>query len=771
MNPADQDKTPVPARSKVGAYLQAARQSLSTGGGPHEAAGYLCEALLEAGVPALIVLTAFFYSPQLSDYRIGKLAALHLMAGLLGGLWLVRAGIQGRLLLERVPLYRPLLAYLGLSLVSLALAFNKIQGAEVLLTQAWLLLLCLLAMHHFRDPAAAYSTLWTIAMSGLVVALLGLLQYHGLQLIPLPTIYGNLPVSTLGNPNFVAHYLELLIPLILALLAVRRRPWEQTLLWVALILTMAHLLVAASRAGWLALAVGLTFWFWPRLAFARRRLHQLLVGALAALLLSAPLGLVLDSAPSGDGQTLNRSLSQLAQSTWDRALSSFDLGNISVAQRLIIWGDTIALISAHPLLGVGPGNFELFLPAYRSPERHQAWKQLMGDLTNVAYEAENEYLEFAAEGGLLGLAAMLWLLGTVVWSGWNCLRHQDQPEIRALTRGCLAGLIATLVHCAFSFNLQDPASAALFWLLGGLVVALNRGKSPGQAIALATRGRRSAVLVAGALLVLAGGYWSLCIAAGDYYYSKGHQHQVEHQPNRATLAYAQAISWRNWDFRYHHSLGLARLEANRPAEAEGPLRQSLALHPNNAPTLRLLGQALWRQEKNTDQAVSFLQRAVALDPLNPQSYLWLARALQQNQDHAGAIGAWEGAIALQPQDAETLMSLGIEYGTAGQRSKARECLEEALRLAPQHPAILGNLGAVYLLEGRFDQAEILLRQAMSLAPAELSWQRNLALVLAGQQRLQEALQLAEPLLRAYPRDQQLQRLIQNLHQRLQKEKP
>lgn len=770
MNPADQDKTPL-ARTKMGNYLQAARQSLSTGGGRSEALGYLCEALLEAGVPALIVLISFFYSPQLSDYRIGKLAALHLMAGLLGGLWLVRAGIQGRLLLEPVSLYRPLLVYLGLALASLVLAFNKIQGTEVLLTQVWLLLLCLLAMHHFRDPAAIYSTLWTMVLSGLGVALLGILQYNGIHLIPLPTIYGNLPVSTLGNPNFVAHYLELLIPLILALLVVRRRPWERALLGVALALTLAHLIVAGSRAGWLALALGLAFWFWPHLAFARRRLHQFLIGGLVALLVSAPLGLVLDSIPSGEGQTLNRTLSQLTQSTWERARSGFDPGNFSVAQRLIIWGDTIALISAHPLLGVGPGNFELFLPAYRSPERHQAWKQLMGDRNNVAYEAENEYLEFAAEGGLLGLAAMLWLLGTVVWSGWQCLRRQDQPEIRALTRGCLAGLLATLVHCIFSFNLQDPASAVLFWLLGGLVVALNRSGNPGHFIGLDTTGRRSAALGIGALLILAGGYWGLCIGAGDYYYFKGRQYQAENQPNRATLNYTQAIGWRSWDFRYHHSLGLARLEANRPAEAEAPLRRSLALHPNNAAALRLLGQTLWRLEKNTDQAVSFLQRAAALDPLNPQSHLWLARALQQGQDHAGAIAAWEQALALQPQDAETLMSLGIEYGAAGQRFKARERLEEAMHLAPQNPVILGNLGAVYLLEGRLDQAAALLRQAVSLAPAEASWRRNLALVLAGQQRLQEALKLAEPLLQANPHDEQLERLVQNLRQRLQKEGP
>jgi O-antigen ligase/cytochrome c-type biogenesis protein CcmH/NrfG len=654
-----------------------------------------------------------------------------------------------------------------LSLLSLALAKNHLQGAEVLLTQAWLLLVFLLAAYHFRDLSAAFITLWAAVLSGLAVALLGLLQYQGIHL--LPTIYDNLPVSTLGNPNFVAHYLELLVPLILALLAVRRRPWEQALLWVALLLTTAHLLVAVSRAGWLAVALGLLFWFWPYLERARRWLRQLLVGGLVALLLSAPLGRVLDSLPSGGGQPLSHSLSQLGQATWERALSSFDLDNFSVAQRLIIWGDTAALIAAHPLLGVGPGNFEFFLPAYRSLENHQAWKALLGERRNAVYEAENEYLEFAAEGGLLGLGAMLWLLGALVWSGRRHLLQQERPELRALTRGCLAGLIATLVHCAFSFNLQDPASATLFWLLGGLMIALNSGASPGRAFDLAAAPRRSAVLAGGALLAAAGAGAGLCIAAGDYYYTKGLRYQAAGQPNRASLEYARAIGWRGWDFRYHHNLGLVQLEGKRPAEAEVALRRSLELHPNNAAALRLLGRALWLQEKDAAQAVSLLHRAAELDPLNPEGHQWLARALQQREDRAGAIAAWERARALQPQNAETLVSLGLAYQAAGQLGRGLDRLEEAARLQPQNPAIQGNLGALLLLAGQLAEAETALRQALALAPSEPNWQRNLAQVLFRQQRFAEALQFAEPLLQANPRDEQLQRLVHHLRQRHQKE--
>jgi hypothetical protein len=39
--------------------------------------GYLLEALLEAGFPALIVLVTLLYAPYFSDYMIPKMAAIH----------------------------------------------------------------------------------------------------------------------------------------------------------------------------------------------------------------------------------------------------------------------------------------------------------------------------------------------------------------------------------------------------------------------------------------------------------------------------------------------------------------------------------------------------------------------------------------------------------------------------------------------------------------------------------------------------------------------
>jgi Flp pilus assembly protein TadD/O-antigen ligase len=789
---------------------------VSTGGGRGQALGYFSEALIEAGAPASAMLVALLYAPYFSDFFVPKTAAVHGLVALLLGYWLVEAMAQGRLRLERSPLYRPMAAYLGVALVALCFAPNRWQGGEVLLVQGWFFAFALLVAHHFREATAAIGVLWTVAFTSLIVSGLGLLQYGGIHLIPMPhQRFGNLGVSTLGNPNFVAHYLEITIPLTAGLLAVRGRWWERGLLGLTLLATAWHLLLTNSRGGWLATAVGLGVLAWLQRPWKGR--GKLVMGVGVVLVLSGILGKAwLERAP---GQSLYAALVRSAAQAKERALSSFDTEHFSVSQRLLIWQDTWGLIEDRGLLGVGPGNYEFMLPAYRTVKRHRAWEELIGNRPHMPYHAHNEYLEFWAESGLFGLGAMLWLLGTLLWMGRGFLaRQQDRPR-RMLTSSCLAGLAATLVHSLFSFNLQDPTSALHFWLLGGLMVALNRQEGEDGPPLLdwrpGPRGRILGVSLALGLVALGGGL-ALGTVVGDYYYFLGQKKYYDHaQPNRAYLALQQAVSWRKHEFRHHHMLGLVSLDLNRFAEAEAALRRAVELHPNNAPALRLLGYALYRRHK-PQEAVQALRRSLALDPLETEPYAWLAHShyelgleqegegrAQAAQDHfLQAVQAWQQALAFNAENIDYMRSLGIAYMKAGQAEEAVSLLERAAQRQPEDGLIQGNLGAAYLRQGRLEQAEQALRraverdggraewwgnlaqvhrrqgrldevendlrQAMARRPAEMRWLVQLVELYLGRGQAQAALDLAAEALRTHPGNQSLERLVQGLRQRAQK---
>ena len=114
----------------------------------------------------------------------------------------------------------------------------------------------------------------------------------------------------------------------------------------------------------------------------------------------------------------------------------------------------IDLISDYPLFGAGPGSWYVAFPRYRG-----------GDLSHFFDYAHNDFVQFAAESGLIGGAI---LVAIVVWSLAIALiaqfRRRD-PLMRGLSFASIMGVISILIHSSVDFNLQIPANAMLFMVL------------------------------------------------------------------------------------------------------------------------------------------------------------------------------------------------------------------------------------------------------------------------------------------------------------------
>src|SRR5581483_8777938 len=74
--------------------------------------------------------------------------------------------------------------------------------------------------------------------------------------------------------------------------------------------------------------------------------------------------------------------------------------NFSVVEGLVHWQAGWYMFLDHPILGVGAGNYAAAYPDYFLP----GWPDPLG-------HAHNYYLNTAAEMGVIGLAALLFLLG------------------------------------------------------------------------------------------------------------------------------------------------------------------------------------------------------------------------------------------------------------------------------------------------------------------------------------------------------------------------
>ena len=128
-----------------------------------------------------------------------------------------------------------------------------------------------------------------------------------------------------------------------------------------------------------------------------------------------------------------------------------------------VWNRTFKLLKESTpfgqlLIGSGPDTFV---------DRFGPFKEESMTMLNQYYDkAHNEYLQILICQGILGLAAYLTFLGTVL--GKAVKRAFEDPLLLA----CLLACVSYLVQALFSISL--PISAPAFWILLGVVAMLSR---------------------------------------------------------------------------------------------------------------------------------------------------------------------------------------------------------------------------------------------------------------------------------------------------------
>lgn len=137
-----------------------------------------------------------------------------------------------------------------------------------------------------------------------------------------------------------------------------------------------------------------------------------------------------------------------------RVIESIGETKLQTEDRDEVAGYAISMWKDYPVFGSGLGSFPVVFPRYS------------GEGTSIAYtHAHNDYLEFGAETGVIGLA----LLGLLVLSSYAAaLRAQHlrkDPVMRGVSFAAMMGILGLMIHCSVDFNLHIPANALTFILL------------------------------------------------------------------------------------------------------------------------------------------------------------------------------------------------------------------------------------------------------------------------------------------------------------------
>jgi O-antigen ligase len=319
------------------------------------------------------------------------------------------------------------------------------------LAAVWIVFQAVAGLADGRGALRRFS--WFVAANATVVALYSMFQalfWNG-------KIYGwrSSPYGSAGpfvSHNHLAAYLNLGLGLALGFLAAGSRTeiLQQSRgrrLWAAYAagLIVAGIVISLSRSGFLGLlaaAVGLYLMVWPR-----GMRTWLALGALAALIVVFLLVI-------GQAAPYQARLATLLKSS-------------SYAERLQIWRDALRAWPTYPIWGMGLGSFE----AAAAPWFSQA--------ADVKYtHAENEYVEWLVEGGLVGVGLMVAALVGVVrlaLQGWHA---SSQSQDRALMLGGACCGIGLLVQSGGGFAPHIPAIGLTAVILAALLAKVGLESLP-----------------------------------------------------------------------------------------------------------------------------------------------------------------------------------------------------------------------------------------------------------------------------------------------------
>ena len=179
-------------------------------------------------------------------------------------------------------------------------------------------------------------------------------------------------------------------------------------------------------------------------------------------------------------------------------------------------------------------------------------------------------------------------------------------------------------------------------------------------------------------------------------------------------------------------------QAQQLVEAEAYYRRVLAVQPDHADALNLLGLVCF-QSGRSDLAVELLGRAIERDSENAGYISNLGNMLYACGKFDAAVAAYRQAISKKPDFAAAHSNLGAALRKQGKPDEASVAYRQAVLLKPDFFEAHNSHGEVLSELGKHDEALNAYRKALSINPRDANVFNNLGVTLAKLGRLQSAI--------------------------------
>lgn len=672
--------------------------------------------IIEYAFYALFFLIPLVFTSNTSElFEFNKIWLTFALTIIIVAAWVSKMILQRKIFVMKTPLDIPILLFTASQVISTIFSldshvslwgyYSRFNGG--LLSIISYIILYYAFVTNLSTQVVIKRLLLISLASGTIVALWGLPSHFGYD--PTCLLFrGNLDVScwtdafkptirifsTLGQPNWLAAYMAILLPIAMAFALQKTR----LLLFTSLLLLFfLDLIYTNSQSGFLGAMAGLFFFLGILLINkAQRQSVKLLLGLFAVFfLLLFFVGIPITALQQYTFPHLKNQLfrppqsQQIALQTKEPLSPNtvLETNNITGSGKIrnIVWSGALEIWKHNPLFGSGVETFAFAYYKYRPVEHN-----LTSEWDYLYNKAHNEYLNFLATTGAFGLGTYLLLIGWFLIISVKRISNLS-GEARSSSAGklviiaLLSAYISILVTNFFGFSVVIInlyfflIPAFVFTLLGitsqeKLFVLPNVNVQKGNINGWPLTGVIICWIIALYCIFVLFQYWR-----GDQQYYLGSNFNKIGRYQEAYSYLRNAILLRGDEpvFKDEASMSSAVLavgfaQANDATTAAILVQEALAInnqviadHPNNV--------VFWKTRTRV---------LYTLSQLNKQ-YLPLAlQAIQQ-------------ANALAPTDAKVSYNLGLLYGQNGDSKKAVEILERTVKLKPDYRDAYYAFGLFY----------------------------------------------------------------------------
>jgi putative inorganic carbon (hco3(-)) transporter len=703
----------------------------------------LCTKIIEYAFYSLFLFVPLIFMGNTSElFEFNKMWFTFAATTVIAAAWISKMLLQKKFQIQRTPLDIPILLFLLSQIISTLFSLDphvSLWGYYSRFNGGLLSTICYTILYYAFVSTFSikhtYTLLKITIIGGVLVALWGLPSHFGAD----PTCFvfrGTLDVtcwtdafkptvrafSTLGQPAWLAAYLAVLIPLVMAF-AIKSAPVsfaKTSTFWKYAIITVLFyllLIFTNTRAGFIAFGIA-NLCFWAILFFKQYVTKKIFITylllfhslfLLCNFLFGFPLNSLQKFSLSGIQAALTKPVSQPSTQKQEQQAPASALSDITITDsgdiRLYVWQGAIAAWKAHPLFGTGVETFAYAYYQFK-PQGHN----LTSEWDYLYNKAHNEYLNYLATTGIVGLGSYLLIIGTFfVLVGKKLFQFKTDTEsviknkearkiandfvidtqTNILILGLLTGWISILISNFFGFSVV--IINLFFFLIPAFILIMNN-----------TLNKKK-------LLQLPSTPSSLSSQINPYQWTGIIITIMIASLSLLNLSYY-------WYADVNYALGSNLSHAGAYQEAYQPLLTAVQTKPDEpvykdelSLTTAVLATAL--AANNATASAQFTQNAIALNNEVVQQHpnnvtFWKNRVrlfytlaqIQKEQSplfYAEALRAIQKAHELAPTDAKISYNLGALYGQTGDIPKGIATLQDTIKLKPNYRDAYFALGLLY----------------------------------------------------------------------------